>query len=126
MARVLVVDDETDLAEIAALVLEWAGHTAVTWRPGEPVIEAVRRFHPDVLVLDWVLGNDHGDHVLEELGADPSLAHTPVVVMSALHGLEALARMLGARRFVKKPFEPQELVRAVEEALQGEEIRPTP
>jgi DNA-binding response OmpR family regulator len=118
VARVLVVDDEVDLAEMACLVLEWAGHDARVWHPGEPVVEAVRRFAADVVVLDWVLGETSGDRVLEELRAAGS--DVPVVVMSALHGLESLARLLGARGFVKKPFEPEELVRAVAEILQPE------
>jgi DNA-binding response OmpR family regulator len=121
VARVLVVDDERDLAEVACLVLEWAGHDATVWHPGERVIDAVRRHRPDVIVLDWVLGDSSGDRVLEELRADLSLAATPVVVMSALHGLESLARLLGARGFVKKPFEPDDLVRAVDAVLLPEE-----
>jgi len=121
VARVLVVDDERDLAEVACLVLEWAGYEATTWRPGERILDAVRRNRPDVIVLDWVLGDFSGDRVLEELRADLSLASTPVVVMSALHGLESLARLLGARGFVKKPFEPDDLVRAVNSVLLPEE-----
>jgi DNA-binding response OmpR family regulator len=108
---VLVIDDEVDLAEAASMVLEWAGHTAEVWSSREPVMQAVRRFRPDVVLLDWVLGGQSGGEVMDELRAHPEIN---VVVMSALHGLESTVRVMGARGFLKKPFEPTELVRAVE------------
>lgn len=115
MARVMIIDDERDLTEICTLVLEAAGHEVECWHPGEPVVASLMAFRPDVVLLDWILGPVRGAHVLGMIGHD-----LRVVVMSALHGVEAMARSLGAVGFLPKPFVPEELIAAVESALYAE------
>jgi DNA-binding response OmpR family regulator len=112
MARVMILDDEPDLAEICTLVLEGAGHLVARWRPGEPVLASIARFRPDVILLDWILGPVRGDHILALIGREAR-----VVVMSALHGVEPAARSLGAVEFLPKPFSPDALIAAVHDAL---------
>jgi DNA-binding response OmpR family regulator len=112
MARVMIIDDEPDLTEICTLVLESEGHEVECWQPGDPVLASLMRFRPDVILLDWILGPMRGEQVLALIARD-----LRVVVMSALHGVEPIARSLGAVGFLPKPFTPEELSFAVENAL---------
>jgi DNA-binding response OmpR family regulator len=112
MARVMIIDDEPDLTEICTLVLESESHEVECSQPGDRMLASLMRFRPDVVLLDWVLGPMRGDQVLAVIGRD-----LRVVVMSALHGVEPIARSLGAVGFLPKPFNPEELILAVESAL---------
>jgi DNA-binding response OmpR family regulator len=114
MARVLVVDDDLDLVEACRLVLEDAGHTveAITDATGAAGLAA--RWHPDVMLLDWVLEGLTGGEVMRSLKSDPALAQVPVIVMSALEAGDLRARAVMADDFLPKPFQAEALLSHVD------------
>jgi CheY-like chemotaxis protein len=117
MVRVLVVDDDLDLVEACRLVLEDAGYTVETITDATRTAELARRWHPDVLLLDWVLEGVTGGEVLRQLRHDPSLRRLPVVVMSALEGGDLQAKAARADDFLPKPFQADALVDRLERAV---------
>lgn len=111
-ARVLVVEDERDIAALVAYHLTKEGYRVRTAAAGEEALEAVRTEPPDLIVLDLMLPELSGYDVLSELRRSSSLGDLPVVVLTArrdesdrVKGLE-----LGADDYVTKPFSPRELV----------------
>ncbi len=114
--RILVVDDEPDLLEVCELALSLAGHYVQTLGGGARVREVVERFHPDLIVLDWVMSDVSGPEVLLELRGTEH-AKTPVLMMTALADGSERVRRIGADGFLGKPFGVEDLERAVEALL---------
>jgi two-component system, OmpR family, phosphate regulon response regulator PhoB len=110
--RVLVVEDEPDIAALIAYQLTREGFRVETAGNGPEALDAVGREVPDLVVLDRMLPGLSGDEVLGRLKSEPSTAHVPVLVLTAkreqedrIEGLE-----LGADDYLTKPFSPRELV----------------
>src|SRR5215212_1143047 len=113
MARILLIDDERDLLELCQLSLESAAHTVETLSEGSGAIELAKRFQPEMIGLDWVIPDLSGEEVLRRLKATPETSSIPVLVMSAIEGLEPHARRLGAVGVLPKPFRARSLLDAV-------------
>lgn len=111
MARVLVVDDESDIRLALAEVLAEEGHQVVAARDGAEALKFLCSFHPDLVLLDLMMPGMNGWEFRREQKqlADSALAHTPVVILSAL-GREGA---IDAEGFVPKPFDLEELLGAI-------------
>lgn len=119
MARILLVNDEPDLMDVCKMALEIAGHTVATLTDPTEALELAKRFQPELIGLDWVMPDTSGEDVLQQLKATPETRSIPVLVISALEGLESEARRLGAVGFLPKPFRAEELNRAVNDVLKA-------
>lgn len=110
--RVLVVEDEPDIAALIAYQLTREGFRVETAGNGPEALDAVGREIPDLVVLDRMLPGISGDEVLARLKAEPVTSNIPVLVLTArreqedrIEGFE-----LGADDYLTKPFSPRELV----------------
>jgi CheY-like chemotaxis protein len=128
MARVLLIDDEPELVEMCAMVLESAGHSIVphSGQAHALALCAAPDSRPDVVLLDLVMPGMSGGQVLERLREEPHTRDIPVVVMSALPQSDTEAEQLAADLFLGKPFGPDALKGAVEEALAQRQERTSP
>lgn len=125
-ARILVVEDERDIAALVAYHLTREGYRVRTADGGAEAIEAVSHERPDLIVLDLMLPGFSGYDVLAELRRRAQTAEVPVVVLTArrdeedrIKGLE-----LGADDYVTKPFSPKELVLRVAAVLRRVQAPP--
>lgn len=111
---VLVVDDDPDIREIVALALEVNGVQCVTARDGLEALAMVRAPNEIGLVLlDLMMPRMCGIEFLEELRRDPGLDQIPVVVISGNYVTEPRVLTLGAREYLRKPLDLDELLRVV-------------
>jgi len=117
--RILVVEDEPDIAALIAYQLTREGLRVETTGTGTGALEAVGREIPDLIVLDRMLPELSGDEVLRRLKDEPTTRSVPVLVLTArreqedrIQGLE-----LGADDYLTKPFSPRELVLRVQAIL---------
>jgi DNA-binding response OmpR family regulator len=115
MSRVLVVEDDADIAELVRLYLEKAGHAVDVVMAGDEALERLRGSPPDVVVLDVMLPGVDGLTICREIRSRPETAGAAIIILSAraaegdrIRGLE-----LGADDYVTKPFSPKELVARV-------------
>jgi two-component system phosphate regulon response regulator PhoB len=118
-ARVLVVEDEPDIAALIAYQLTREGFRVETAGSGTDALAAVHREPPDLLVLDRMLPGLSGDDVLKTLKSEAATSAVPVLMLTArreqeerIEGLE-----LGADDYMTKPFSPRELVLRVHAIL---------
>lgn len=129
MARILVVDDEPDIATLVRLTLEGDDHEVTVCRDGESGIAALESSHHDAVVLDVTMPGLDGFEVLSRIKAsqDPGVAHVPVVFLSArTSDIDRLRGGIeGALHYVTKPFEPAQLRAMLGEVLQPEEPEPS-
>lgn len=106
---VLVVDDDSSLAEMLSIVLRQEGFESRIVTRGDEALEAFRSFRPDLVLLDLMLPGKDGIDVCKEIRAESGV---PIVMLTAkgdtidvVLGLES-----GADDYVVKPFKPKELV----------------
>ena len=110
--RILYVDDEPDIREIAALALQLDPDFEV--RPcasGQEALSAAAEWKPELILLDVMMPEMDGPTTLSKLRADPATADIPVVFITARiqpSEIEELKR-LGARGVIAKPFDPMTL-----------------
>jgi len=117
MSRVLIVEDNHDLAFGLRNNLEIEGYTVSVAADGPSGLDAGRRFHPDLIVLDLMLPGMDGYRVLRQLREDGLTM--PVLILTA-KGEEAdkvLGFRLGADDYVTKPFGVLELLARIEALL---------
>lgn len=114
--RVLVVDDDTALAEMIGIVLRSDGFEPVFCENGDSAVEAFRTENPDVILLDLMLPGKSGVDVCREIRAESGV---PIVMLTAksdtvdvVLGLES-----GADDYISKPFKPRELIARVRARL---------
>jgi PAS domain S-box-containing protein len=113
--RVLVVDDNVDAAESAALLLRMWGHVVHTVHDGLSVLQAVRDFQPDIILLDIGLPGMTGYEVAQLLRAQPE---SQSVVLAAItgYGQEAdkrRSREAGFNVHLTKPLDPNKLEKLI-------------
>ncbi|HWZ27634.1 MAG TPA: protein kinase [Gemmatimonadales bacterium] len=107
-ARVLVVDDEAGNRDLLGRRLQREGYAVVLASGGREALEVVTREAVDVVLLDVMMPDLDGLAVLERLKADPLTRDLPVIMISALDDLGAIAHCIeaGALDYLPKPFEP--------------------
>ena len=112
MQSLLVVEDETDIAELLRRVFSKEGWKVGVAADGFSALEALRREPPDLVVLDWMLPELSGIDVLKEMRARTETRMVPVIMLTARR--EEIERVLGlelgADDYVTKPFSARELV----------------
>jgi two-component system, OmpR family, alkaline phosphatase synthesis response regulator PhoP len=115
MARILVVEDDPDIAGLIAHCLATAGHASDLVPGGADVLPRVRAAPPDLIVLDLMLPGLDGLAVCRILRADPLTAAIPIIMVTArAHESDRIVGLeLGADDYVTKPFSPRELVARV-------------
>ncbi|MFL5733701.1 MAG: ATP-binding protein [Chloroflexia bacterium] len=110
--KLLVVDDEPDIANLIRRYLEKAGYHVEIARTANEAYRFARELHPDLITLDISLPDADGFSVLEWLKNDPSTAQIPVVVLSVVDD-SARGMLLGAVDYLRKPIEEDALVERV-------------
>ncbi|MGQ0764777.1 MAG: diguanylate cyclase [Gemmatimonadota bacterium] len=118
-SRILVADDDTAVLQTMSWVLKEHGFDVVTARDAERLFELLDEKQPDLVLLDVVLPDSDGYHVLERMKGDARWRDIPVLMVSALPPEEAAVRTLGlgAADFVKKPFRVKELLARIQAQL---------
>lgn len=120
--RILYIDDEADIREVAEMALELdPGFEVRTCASGREGLAAAREWQPALILLDVMMPELDGPGVIEKLRQDPATAVIPVVFITArtqAHEVERL-RALGARSVLAKPFDAMKLAGQVRELLDG-------
>ena len=120
MARVIMADDDELVAGIAIEALNNAGHAVGLLADGKDMINLIRMKKPDLVILDCNMPEKSGIIVLREMRNSPDLYETPVLMLTGRRGErdEELAMYEGANDYMKKPFDPDQLVFRVNELLE--------
>jgi CheY-like chemotaxis protein len=119
--RILVIDDEDDIREVAQVSLELVGSfEVITASNGRDGVDRARSERPDAILLDVMMPDMDGPTTLAELRADPATHDIPVVFLTAKTQMAERTRLaeLGAAGVLTKPFDPLKLPAEVAAALQ--------
>lgn len=103
---VLVVDDDSDIRETMALLLQAEGYPTLVAGGGREALAVLHcGHHVAVILVDLRMPDMTGTELVEQLKDDPALARIPVVVMSGDNAACAIARSIGADECLVKPIE---------------------
>ncbi len=119
LPRILIVEDDPDIASLVARYLDKAGFAAEVRPSGRAALEAIRASAPDLVILDLMLPEMDGLDVCRTVRANPQTEDLPIIMLTAraeeaerITGLE-----IGADDYLAKPFSPNELVARVRALL---------
>ncbi|MHB0859348.1 MAG: response regulator [Anaerolineae bacterium] len=113
---VLVVDDNPDMARFFQRATEGTRYRIVNTIKGQDLFEVIDATAPGIIVLDVMLPDVDGWHLLMCLHENPATRPIPVIICSVIRQ-EDLALSLGAKRYLPKPVRPSEFIAALDQAL---------
>lgn len=117
--NILIIDDDDLLRENIRDLLELEGYTVSSVRDGRQGIQAIYTFHPDLILCDIMMRDLDGYAVLRALRADPRLASTPLIFVTARAEKSDIRAGLqqGATAYLTKPFTRDQLIGAIQTVL---------
>lgn len=121
MARIIVVEDEDNIAMALNYLLGRDGHDHSRLATGAGALDAIRAARPDLVLLDVMLPEVSGYQIVQDLRADPDMNGVRVVMMTARGSVVERRKSLalGADGFIAKPFELAELRAEIARVLEG-------
>lgn len=116
--KILVVDDDPEISSLVEYTLETLGHQVKVCDNGREVIDMLRSYKPDLLVLDVMLPGIDGYSLASQISEDADLKEMPIIVLSALEPSRTMfQRFSQVAAFMTKPFNTDDLLEAVKGAL---------
>ncbi|MGC6464027.1 MAG: response regulator transcription factor [Akkermansiaceae bacterium] len=126
LQKILIVEDEVDIAALISFNLERAGYRVDMAHDGREGLEKILHEQPDLVILDLMLPGMDGYAILKEMQRDPRTHSTPVLMLTAksqtddrIRGLES-----GADDYLTKPFSPKELLLRVQAIIKRNRSTP--
>jgi two-component system response regulator VicR len=111
--KILVIEDEEDIANLVKLVLETEDFEVHTILDPLKAYETVKEYRPDAVLLDLAMPKLNGWEIFKVLRGDPDFMHVPIAILTAK--TQAFDEMVGlhvmkADAYITKPFGKQELI----------------
>lgn len=119
MSSVLVVEDESAIAELIAINLRHAGHDVTVASTAEQALHAIGGALPDLVLLDWMLPGESGLQLARRWRADPRTRELPIIMLTARadEGDKIVGLDAGADDYLTKPFSTKELLARIRAVL---------
>ncbi|MFA6546943.1 MAG: response regulator [Limisphaerales bacterium] len=117
--RILIVDDESDIADLLAYNFRDAGYQVFTADDGMGAVAIAQRWLPEAIVLDLNLPGLDGFAVCEMLRVLPSTRNIPILMLTAFSSEQSrkVGLQIGANDYLTKPFSPRDVVMRVTELV---------
>jgi len=117
--RILIVEDDAEVAEALSIGLSRQGYEALIAENGRSAMALARSERPDLVVLDLGLPDADGLELCETIADDRALAGLPVIILSGRGQADIIrrARSAGCLYFVRKPYDPNALLILVNQAI---------
>ena len=124
MARIFVVDDDQDMAYTTKTILvRSGGYEVISFYDARLAIEEAKKQKPDLILMDMMMPHFSGAEAIKVLKNDPALAAIPVIILTGLVSPDEYLDMTRvavdgkAYKTLSKPYEIDELLKAVKESL---------
>ena len=113
MKKVLIIEDEQDIVDIATMILEDEGYEVSSHCEYADFETKVNNAHADLVLLDLNLDGYHGKDICKYIKGNDQLKDTSVILMSANRDIEAIKEEAGADGFITKPFDLADFINIV-------------
>ncbi len=122
MHSVVYIEDEPEMIDLVKLILSRKHYLVEGANGGREGLDAVRKIHPHVVLLDLMMPDMDGWEVFQQLRADDTTKDIPVIIVTAK--AQNIDKVLGLHiakvdDYISKPFSPQELIESIERVLAG-------
>lgn len=125
--RILAIDDNQDIRDLLAFVLEKEGYSVTTAGDGITGLSQIKEDRPDAVLLDVMMPEFSGFDVLDAIrkDKDANIRKIPVLMITAKSAIEDVDQAidLGATSYIVKPFRPAKLIEKVRALLDAEDER---
>jgi CheY-like chemotaxis protein len=117
---ILMVDDEEDMLRLLEVRLSNAGYPCMKAKNGKEAIEIASKMRPKLIMMDIMMPEMDGLEAVKKLKSDPQTAGIPVMMLTACADKDSEENSFssGAASFVKKPFDPEDLLTKVKTLLE--------
>jgi two-component system response regulator VicR len=127
--KIVVVEDDQDIADLVKLVLETAEFEVVTVLDGQNALARIQSVRPDAILLDLTMPKISGWDIFKQVRGDPAYAEIPIAILTAKS--ETFDEMVGlhvmkADAYITKPFGKQELIDKTHELFAKRKKQPDP
>jgi DNA-binding response OmpR family regulator len=116
--KILVVDDEQDMARVLKVRLKANGYDVVFASDSVQAFTIANEENPDLIILDIMIPGGGGFVVAERLKQSAATHRIPIIFLTGVSGGEERAYKLGASGYVMKPYQPEELMETIHNALE--------
>lgn len=115
--KILVVDDEEDVAKALKVRLKANGYHVVLAFDSVQAFTMANKERPDLIILDIMIPGGGGFVVAERLKQSTATHHIPIIILTGISGGEERAYKVGASGYVMKPYHPEKLLETINNAL---------
>ena len=115
--RILVVDDEQQLALAVKIRLQSRGYQVAVANDGQQALEAIEKEPPDLVILDVLMPVMDGYTFLRELNARVGRGKIPVIILTARDRMKDLFEVEGIEDYIVKPFDYEDLLLRIDRTL---------
>ncbi len=116
--KILVIDDELDLAKALKVRLKASGYNVVLAGDSVQGYLMANKEKPDLIILDIMLPGGGGFVVAERLKQSAATCHIPIIFLTGISGGEDRAYKMGASGYVMKPYQSEKLLETIRDALE--------
>jgi CheY-like chemotaxis protein len=116
--KILVVDDEEDMAMALKVRLKANGYDVVLASDSIEAFTVAKKENPDLILLDIMIPVEDGFAVAERLKQSVITQRIPIVFLTGVQGAQEKAFKLGASGYLMKPYQPKELMQTIQNALE--------
>jgi DNA-binding response OmpR family regulator len=116
--KILVVDDDLSILDAIGMILESEGYNVDLLPEGKDIFRRIDDFHPDLIILDVMLGEVDGRELCNTIKKTESINHIPIIMISATHNIkETIFERCSPDDFISKPFDMNNLINKVHTRL---------
>jgi DNA-binding response OmpR family regulator len=126
--NILVIEDDKDTNDIILTILSDAGFNPTPAYDGEEGLRLAELNQPDVIILDLMLPKINGLEVCRILNTNEKTRSIPIIILTAKRELSTKLSsfVAGAKRFLTKPFEGQDLINEIQRTIRQRELSQNP
>jgi len=116
--KIIVAEDDTMMMSLLNTLLKMEGYQVIILKADADVLEAVRKEHPDVLLMDVHLTHQSGLEILDSIRRSKDANGLKIIMSSGANVKEECMRR-GANGFLPKPYMPDDLIAILRQAIQS-------
>jgi DNA-binding response OmpR family regulator len=113
MKKVLIIEDDEAISDALSLALEMEGYQVSTIIKAKKSVEGIKKFKPDLIILDLLLSGVDGRDVVQDIRKNKEIKHIPIILTSAHPTAQEVAKNIGVEGFVAKPFDINDLFKKI-------------
>jgi CheY-like chemotaxis protein len=117
--KILIVDDEPQIVNSIAALLETNGYETITATSGKEGLEKVKKYKPNLILLDILMPEMDAGNMVSQIRHIPDISNTPVIFLTCLAGEMGKENLTPTKgyTFIAKPFDPEELLEIIKKTI---------